>query len=173
MSTADSIVMAAGYSSEPTLEAAIANSRRFAEDQVARLNGQLIARYNSNFDSWKVTVEAGKIPNTNPPLPPLGWIIEEQPDGFWYEVTGDQPIVARRTDIPADRTQQQIVEVGQVDIVSVPLAYMNRHLAGHVVTGAELVAIGIAAAAVGDPKSMWMRGERSTPFGIARFYVRI
>lgn len=155
----------------PTLEEAQERSRLFAIDQAQRLNEQLIKRYDDNFDAWRATVLAGKIPNTTPPQPPWAWRARRMPDGFWYEDTTMELVREPRTDIPADFTKSSVLETGQLDVINA--APNDSRKSGDALSGRELIAMGANPKEVGSLTSLWIRAERGTPFGVARFYARI
>src|SRR5262245_17605178 len=85
-----------------TLEAAIANKLANSTAMAEHLNSELKKRYDSQFESWKTAVLAGKIDNTNPPQPPVGYVLARGKDGFTYPELGTKPVCEPRTDIPAD-----------------------------------------------------------------------
>src|SRR5262245_34939925 len=92
-----------------TLEAAIANTLASSTVMVEHLNSELKKRYVSAFESWKTTVLAGKSPNTNPPQPPVGYVLSTGKHGFTFPALGTEPVTATRTDIPPDYSKPQVL----------------------------------------------------------------
>lgn len=115
-------------------------------------------------------VNAGTIPNTNPPGVPLAWKPITYIDGFTYEQLGDQLVCQPRTDIPGDHTQPSTPEVAQTDVVNVPQG--DTRPVGSIVSGLELLNMGASAGEVGTPGSRWKKCEKGGPFGVWRWYQR-
>lgn len=155
-----------------TLEAALANVLASTKVLVSNFNRDKKLLYLQGFENWTVSVLAGRIDNTNPPRPPMGYVVATGASGFAYPEIGNSP-VCEMPEIPPDYSRPQVLQIGQVDAVSVPAAYLSRHKAGDVAMGAELFAMGIPAAAIGDFKSVWVRREHATPFGVTSFYLRV
>lgn len=154
-----------------TLEDAQRASLLFALDQVKLYNSSLEKRYNNNHDSWKTMVEAGIIPNTNPPTVPMGWEPYTQADGFTYERLGTTPVCAARTDIPDDHTQQKPVEIAPIDQINIPPG--DTRPTSSIVTGLQLLTMGANPAEIGSPGSRWEKRERGGPWGVWRWYQRL
>jgi hypothetical protein len=70
-----------------SLAAAQANQLASSTAMVAQLNSNLTVIYNTAFNSWCTNVNAGRIPNTNPPQPPVQYVVSG-PDkqGFQWPV---------------------------------------------------------------------------------------
>lgn len=101
MSTAPVTPLSADATS---LGAAQANQLASSQIMVQQLNGNLKTIYLTAFNNWKISVDAGRIPNTNPPQPPMGYVVSG-PDahGFQWPVVGTTP-VCDMPPIPADET---------------------------------------------------------------------
>lgn len=145
-------------------------SRLFAEDQCARINHQLKDRYDSTFEAWKTMVNAGTVPNTDPPTPPLAWIPFTQADGYTYEQQGTALVCEARTDIPDDHTKHAPVEVAQLSAINVPPG--DKRPVGTVISGVELMMAGADPREVGTPGSRWKKTEQGGPWGTWRWYAR-
>lgn len=141
-----------------TLEAAIANTLTSSTLMVEHLNSELKKRYDSIFESWKTSVLAGKIDNTNPPLPPSGYRLAIGMDGFTYPEMGTQLVTQPRTDIPEDHSKPFVLALPEPDHVrNVPKG--------------DTMPVGYIAV---DPQGQrWQKQSSVTPFGVAYFYQRI
>jgi hypothetical protein len=62
-----------------SLEAAQANVLAGTKAQCAQLNSNLKSIYLTAFNNWKISVDAGRIDNTNPPKPPKSYVPVEAP----------------------------------------------------------------------------------------------
>src|ERR1041384_533011 len=76
-----------------SLAAAQANQLASSTIMVRQLNDNLKTIYLTGFNNWKISVDAGRIANTNPPQPPAGYEISK-PDknGFQWPVIGNTPV---------------------------------------------------------------------------------
>lgn len=141
-----------------SLEAAIANTRRTSTEARDHLNSELTKRYNSQFDSWKVMVEAGKIDNLNPPKPPKGFALVETEHGFVYPEPSNTPVCPERTDIPADNSKPI------VQVIPEPTHIRN-------VPKGDTLPVGFTFDA--PDGSRWQKQSSVTPFGVAYFYFKV
>jgi hypothetical protein len=141
-----------------TLEAAIANTLASSTAMVVHLNSQLKNRYDSNFESWKTMVLAGKIDNTNPPQPPTGYELVTGKDGFAYPEMGTNPVCELRRDIPPDYSKPFVLVLPEPEHVrNVPKD--------------DVMPVGYVAT---DPEGRrWQKQSSITPFGVAYFYQRV
>jgi hypothetical protein len=143
---------------ETTIEAARANTLASSTAMVARLNEQIEQRYHSSFESWRVMVLAGKIDNTNPPAPPVGFELATSENGFAYPELGKSPVCAARTDIPEDVSKPLVQALPEPDHVR-NVAKGDTMPVGSIVT---------------DPEGRrWQKQSSVTPFGVAYFYARL
>ena len=124
----------------------------------AHLNQELKDRYDSQHDSWKIMVEAGKIDNLNPPTVPLGYDVVKAPSGFSYPEMGITPVCPPRKDIPADYSKPAVQVIPEPD-------HIRQAPAG------DTVAVGTIITDQNGVK--WQKQRSVTPFGTAYFYVRI
>lgn len=78
-----------------SLAAAQANQLASSTVMVAQLNDNLKTIYLTAFNNWCISVNAGRIPNTNPPKPPKAYVVSS-PDanGFQWPVPGTDPVCA-------------------------------------------------------------------------------
>ncbi|SPE38790.1 conserved hypothetical protein [Candidatus Sulfopaludibacter sp. SbA6] len=92
-----------------SLAAAQANQLASSTVMVAQLSGSLQSIYLTAFNNWKISVDAGQIPNTNPPTPPVRYVISPpDAEGFqWPIVDPAGTPVCAMPPIPQDRTQTQ------------------------------------------------------------------
>jgi hypothetical protein len=76
-----------------SLGAAQANQLASSTIMVSQLNSNLKFIYLTAFNNWKISVDAGRIPNTDPPQPPCGYEVSA-PDanGFQWPVVGKTPV---------------------------------------------------------------------------------
>jgi hypothetical protein len=77
-----------------SVDAARANILRSSTIMVASLNADLKNRYLSAFNDWCISVNAGKIDNTNPPKPPMAYeLAPPDENGFvWYQISKTTPV---------------------------------------------------------------------------------
>ena len=68
--------------SQTTLEAAMANTLAAVTLQVQQFNEQLKAGYQTTFNNWSISVQAGRLDNVNPPKPPNAYVV-----GFFTDST--------------------------------------------------------------------------------------
>lgn len=78
----------------PDTVAFVANSASSSASAAAAQNGARKSIYLSAFQDWANQVLAGKIPNTNPPHPPLAMMAAAGSNGLTYVIQGDQPVCA-------------------------------------------------------------------------------
>src|ERR1051326_1125005 len=85
-----------------SLVAAQANQLASSTIMVGQLNDNLKSIYLTAFNNWKISVDAGRIANTNPPQPPVGYEISK-PDahGFQWPMMG-KTLVCDMPPIPED-----------------------------------------------------------------------
>jgi len=77
-----------------TITAAQQNQLASTKIMVANLNKNLATIYLGAFSNWKISVDAGRISNANPPQPPNGYVVSD-PDaqGFQWPVIGNSAVV--------------------------------------------------------------------------------
>jgi len=90
MSTTPAVPLNADATS---LGAAQANQLASSTIMVAQLNNNLKSIYLTAFNNWAISVNAGRIPNTNPPQPPAAYVVSK-PDanGYQWPVPGTEPV---------------------------------------------------------------------------------
>lgn len=98
---------------DTSLGAAQANIRASSDAQCELLNRNLKFIYLGAFNNWKLSVDAGRISNENPPKPPASWVLEPSTDingNVWYFPEQTGPPVCDMPPIPEDhsKSQQQI-----------------------------------------------------------------
>jgi hypothetical protein len=90
-----------------SLVAAQQNQLASSQIMVAQLNGNLKVIYLTAFNNWKISVDAGRISNTNPPKPPNGYVVSvPDANGFQWPVLGNGPVCAMPP-IPEDHSLSQ------------------------------------------------------------------
>jgi hypothetical protein len=82
----------AALPSNPDIAQALANSAASAANAAATMNANLTQIYLTGFQNWANQVLAGKIPNTNPPQPPNGYLAVQASDGWSYVILGTAPV---------------------------------------------------------------------------------
>jgi len=143
---------------ETSLSAAIANTLASSTLMKDHLNSELVNLYDSQFESWKVMVNAGKIDNKTPPQPPAGYTLMTSEAGFSYAELGPAMVCAPRTDIPDDYSKPVVTTLPEPDhIRNVPKGDVMP--VGYTVTASD--------------GSVWQKQSSVTPFGVAYFYARI
>jgi hypothetical protein len=141
-----------------SLAAAQANVLASSRAQVAMLNENIRTIYLSKFNDWKISVDAGKIDNSNPPQPPKAYTLRTSVEGFAFPELGDDPVCAMPP-VPQDRSrpQPQPVSVGNDQVQNVPPG-------DHFPVGFELTA---------PDGGRWQKQASPTPFGTAFYYARV
>jgi hypothetical protein len=84
----------AALPSNPDIAQALANSAASAASAASTLNANLTQIYLTGFQNWANQVLAGKIPNTDPPAPPNGYLAVQASDGWSYVILGTTPVSA-------------------------------------------------------------------------------
>ena len=79
--------------SNPDVAQAVANYAAEAA-RVAAVINNLQSNYLTGFQNWSQLVMAGKIPNTDPPRPPIGYLAATASDGWTYRIHGGDPVMA-------------------------------------------------------------------------------
>jgi hypothetical protein len=93
-------------SPDPTsLASAQANVLASFQAMAANLNQNLVTIYNGQFSAFAISVQAGRIPNTNPPAVPASWVVTVGADG-WPVMTQSGPPVCAALPVPPDPNQQ-------------------------------------------------------------------
>ena len=77
-----------------SLEAAQANVKASTIAQCALLNENLKSIYLTAFNNWKISVDAGRLPNTDPPKPPTAYVPTDNGQGWFFPEKGTDPICA-------------------------------------------------------------------------------
>jgi hypothetical protein len=91
----------------PSIANAINNAAIQARRLVADMNANALAIYMNNFNNWALSVVNGKIDNTNPPQPPMAWVIvTDATTGLANAVVGTTP-VCPLPPIPPSHVQTQ------------------------------------------------------------------
>jgi hypothetical protein len=141
-----------------SLAAAQANTLASSKVQVEHLNDNLKTLYLSKFNDWKIDVEAGKIPNTNPPQPPMKYVLATT-NGFSFPAESANEPICEIPAIPEDRSkaQAQPVYLGNDRVQNVPAG-------DHFPVGFELTA---------PDGGRWQKQASPTPFGVAFYYARV
>jgi hypothetical protein len=157
-----------------TLEAAQANTLAAVQVQVQHLNDALKSNYLTTFSNWSQSVLAGRSDNSNPPKPPMGFVVgyfndpttgggDSTPGPYanrvvrWaYPATGTTPVCAM-PEIPAIPAPPAPLPERD-DIKNVPLG--------------DMLPVGFKMT---DPLTghVYQKQASPTPFGIAYFYARV
>jgi hypothetical protein len=105
--------------SDPTsLDAAQANVLASSQAMCVSLNNNLVFLFMGAFNDWCVSVNAGRIPNTNPPKPMASFVVVKDAQGWsWPDQSGPPVVDATTLIIPPDRTNpNQNLIANQIDI---------------------------------------------------------
>ena len=70
----------------PDITQALANYAAEAARVAAVLNSNLQSNYVTGFQNWSQLMVAGKIPNTDPARPPIGYMAASASDGWTYVI---------------------------------------------------------------------------------------
>jgi hypothetical protein len=101
---------------DTSIEAARANILTSSQAQVARMNDNLKIVYQFAFDGWKTSVDAGRIDNSNPPVPPAGYhLAKPDANGFVWPELGTDP-VCEMPAIPENRLNPPQPPAGTIDV---------------------------------------------------------
>jgi hypothetical protein len=91
---------------DPTsLASAQANVLASFQAMAANLNQNLVTIYNGQFSGFATSVQAGRIPNSNPPAVPASWVVTVGSDG-WPVMTESGPPVCAALPVPPDPNKQ-------------------------------------------------------------------
>lgn len=102
MTPATSAPPQAPFSAGTGLADAQQNQAASSAIMVANLNSNLKVIYLTAFNNWALSVLAARIPNTNPPQPPTGYVVSApDAEGFQWPVMGTAP-VCDMPPVPAD-----------------------------------------------------------------------
>jgi hypothetical protein len=82
----------AALPSNPDITQALANYVAAANSLTTQLNSNLQSIYDTAFSNWAAQVQAGKIPDADPPQPPDGYEAATASDGWTYVILGTTPI---------------------------------------------------------------------------------
>ena len=146
-----------------TLEAAMASTLAAVTIQVDQFNEQLKASYLNTFNNWSLSVNAGRIDNTNPPQPPNAYAVGFFTDptnskAQWaYPGTGTTPVSAMPPIPPASKPYVPPVLPEPENIRNVPLG--DNMPVGWVLLSPD--------------GARWQKQSSHTPFGMAYFYARL
>ncbi len=146
---------------ETTLTAAIAHTLASSTAQVAHLNRELRKLYLMRFADWAANVDAGRIPNTGWPLPPMRYELFEDSLGFSWPAEGESEPVSEVPPIPADRTKPQVPEIVEGNEVG---SVRNVSKGDTLPAGAMVTA---------PDGGVWQKMASPTPFGVAYYWQRV
>lgn len=143
---------------QTSLAAAQATVAASSRAQVELLNANLKTIYLGKFNDWKISVDAGKIDNLNPPTPPMAYVLSTNAEGFSFPSLGSD-WVCGMPPIPQDRSKPaaQPNVPGNDQVRNVPPG-------DHYPLGFELTA---------PDGTTWQKQASPTPFGTAVYYARI
>ena len=101
-----------------SLAAAQANQLASSQQMAAQQNANLKAIYLTAFSNWCLNVNAGRIPNTNPPQPPTQYVVgSPDHDGFqWPVVDPAGAAVCAMPPIPPDQSTPVTLTPNTVDV---------------------------------------------------------
>ena len=78
--------------SQPTYDAMFNNLLEQANRFKDYYNNALITQYKNDFNTWKISVDTGKIDNTNPPQVPDGYGITQDSKGWPIVILNGLPV---------------------------------------------------------------------------------
>jgi hypothetical protein len=139
----------------PDIATALANYVIQGANVSAVLNANLKAVYLTGFQNWANEVAAGKVPNTDPPKPPVAYISAMASDGWTYVIKGTDP-VCPVPPIPP--------------VSTVPSTWFKLDYVQNVPVG-DTMPLGFVLTAPDGTK--WQKQSSVTPFGVSFFYLRI
>ena len=148
--------------SSTTLAAAQANVLATAMKNIGIMNDALLADYMLKFDNWEISVNAGKIDNSNPPRPPASFTLGYAPDETgvrWATWIQNGPPICDMPKLPEDRSKPAAPpnQQGSGDLMNVPPG-------DHFPVGFEVTA---------PDGQRWQKQASITPFGTAYYYARV
>ena len=155
------------------LEVAQANTLAAVKDQVGRLNDVLKSNYLTAFGNWSQSVMAGRSDNSNPPKPPMGYVL-----GFFDDPTtgpgnpqspyGDKVV---QWAYPAAGTDPVCPLPPIPSIPPPPAALPERDDIRNVQLG-DTLPVGFKVTDTTNGH-VYQKQASPTPFGIAYFYARV
>jgi hypothetical protein len=155
-----------------TIQAAQANALEAATLQVAQMNEGLKGTYLTTFNNWAQSVLAGRSDNSNPPVPPLAFVV-----GYFNDPTTGPGTVGPYTNAPV---QWPYPAVGKDPVCPMPPIpskpappppmperddIRNVPLGDNLPVGYKIT----------DPGTghVYQKQASPTPFGIAYYYLRV
>lgn len=144
-----------------TLEAAMANTEASVKVQVAQFNQQRTSSFLTTFHSWAINVDAGRIPNTNPPQPPNAMVV-----GHFTDPTNDKALWA----YPAEGTTPVVAMPPIPKTTPPPAPFPEPDNIRNVPVG-DTMPVGWSFTL--PDGSIWQKQSSHTPFGIAYFYLKV
>ncbi|PWU08121.1 MAG: hypothetical protein C5B51_08455 [Terriglobia bacterium] len=139
----------------PDIEKALANYTAEAAIVADTLNRSLTDNYNVGFQNWAGQVLAGRIPNSNPPQPPPGYLAVKASDGWSYVIRGGQPVCP----VPA---------IPQLPPPPPPIPEPDNV---RNVPAGDTMPVGYILTAPDGTR--WQKKGSPTPFGMAYYYLKV
>jgi hypothetical protein len=100
-----------------SIEAVRAAILKGSTEMVANLNADLKSRYLSAFNDWAISVNAGKIDNTNPPIPPYAWeLAPPNADGLVFYQISTTTRVCDMPPVPDSKLNVPEPPAGTIDL---------------------------------------------------------
>jgi len=101
-----------------SLAAAQANQLASSTAMVNQLNDNLKVIYLTSFNNWCISVNAGRIPNTNPPQPPVQYVVSPpDAEGFqWPIIDPAKTPVCPVPPVPPDQTNTAVKPPNVIDV---------------------------------------------------------
>lgn len=141
----------------------MANTLAAANFHVEQLNQNLKAAYQTTFNNWLISVNAGRIDNTNPPKPPNAYVVgfavdETNVNAKWaYPTPGTTPVCDVPPVPPAPKPEVQVVLPEPDSVRNVPVG--------------DILPVGFIVTA--PDGSRWQKHSSRTLFGVAFYYARL
>jgi hypothetical protein len=157
-----------------TLEAAQANTLAAVQAQVSNLNNALKVNYLTTFNNWSQSVLAGRSDNTNPPQPPMAYVVgyfNDPTTGGGQLTPGPYANTVVQWAYPAQGNTAVCTTPAIPSVPAPPPALPDRDDIKNVPLG-DTLPVGFKMT---DPATghIYQKQASPTPFGIAYFYARV
>lgn len=138
-------------------QAAMDATQALVAREVTLLNDNLRTQYQQGFNNWSQAVILGKIPNSNPPQPPTGYVALMGDDGWAFFGKATTPVCGVPP-IPAEPPAWMPPAIPEpANVRNVPAG--DTMPVGYVLTAPD--------------GCRWQKQGSPTPFGVEYYYARM
>ena len=163
---ATSVTQLTGYAAT-NLHVAQQNVLSGVQQQIANLNQAALQDYSVVWQNFVQQVEAGQNPGTNPPQPPLTYVV-----GYFTDPTNSTILWAYPTLGTTPLTSQPPVPQAPQNAVKLP-PYTGEPIVGSKINVPVGDTTPIGTTITDSGGGVWEKFASNTPFGTAQWYERI